>query len=171
MKFRYPKNSEFEMLSKQYYFEHTTYYRVDPLERKLLNDKDDFPAWMKANACDAFVTDDGNGICCLTPNSDGSKYVYAIWVNQQCRGRGYGEAMLEHAKTLSPKGLALHVNVQNPTALCLYYKCGFRFSAKEGACSDGFFWRVYMETKPGLKGKEKDTEKYEFPPKEMKHLL
>lgn len=166
MKFRYPKDKEFEMAGQLYYFEHTNFFNVSPLNRELINDSNRFPAWIKAHACDAFVTEDGQGICCLTPNSDGSKYVYAIWVNPAFRGHGYGAEMLEYSKTLSPKGLTLHVNVQNPKALCLYHKCGFKVGKLEGKENViGFYWRVYMETKPGLKGHEAETMEYEYPPK------
>lgn len=99
---------------------------------------------------------------------DGSKYVYAIWVNPAFRGHGYGAEMLEYAKTLSPKGLTLHVNVQNPKALCLYHKIGFKVGTLEGRADNcEFYWRVYMETKPGLKGHEAETMKYEYPPKKV----
>lgn len=82
MKFRYPTDKEFEMAGRLYYFEHTHFFNVNPLHRELIKDTNKFPAWIKAHACDDFVTEDGQGICCLTPNIDGSKYVYAIWVNQ-----------------------------------------------------------------------------------------
>ena len=114
------------------------------------------------------MTEDGHGICCLTPNIDGSKYVYVIWVNPAFRGHGYGAEMLEYAKTLSPKGLTLHVNVQNPKALCLYHKSGFKVGTLEGRADNcEFYWRVYMETKPGLKGHEAETMEYEYPPKKV----
>jgi ribosomal protein S18 acetylase RimI-like enzyme len=168
MKFRYPKDKELEMAGRLYYFEHTHFYNVSPMHRELINDSNKFPAWIKAHACDAFVTEDGQGICCLTPNPDGSKMVYAIWVNPAFRGHGYGAEMLEYAKTLSPKGLTLHVNVQNPKALCLYHKCGFNVGTLEGKEDViGFYWRVYMETKPGLKGHEAETMEYEYPPKKV----
>lgn len=168
MKFRYPTDKDFEMVGKLYYYEQTKFYRSSPLDRYLIADTKVFPEWMKKNACDAFVTDDGNGICCLTQNNDGSKTIYAIWVNESFRNCGYGQMLIEHAKTLSPKGLTLHVNTQNPKALCLYHKCGFNAAVLEGKCKEGdFWWRVYMETKPGLKGREADTLKYDFPTKEM----
>lgn len=166
--FRKPTNKEFEMVGKLYFFEQTNFYRISPLHPKMLKDTRNFPAWMKAHACDAFVTEDGNGICCLTPNPDGSKYVHAIWVNPAFRGNGYGKAMLEHAKKLSPKGLALHVNIENPKALCLYYRCGFAVAAMEGYNDGGLYWRIYMETKKGIKGHEGDAPKYDYPPKEWR---
>lgn len=169
MKFRHPTDKEFEMAEKLYFFEYTKFYGISPLNRYLLSDTKAFPEWIKKNACDAFVTEDGQGFCCLMPNIDSSKYIYAIWVNESYRGKGYGKALIEHAKTLSPKGLTLHVNIQNPKALCLYNKCGFKVAAMEGPNEDrDFFWRIYMETKDGLKGRERDTIKYEFPTKEMK---
>ena len=169
MNFRYPTDKEFEMVGKLYFYEQTLFYGASMVHPLLIKDSNEFPAWMKANACDAFVTENGQGICCLTPNTDGSKYVYAVWVEKPFRGHGYGEALIEHAKTLSPKGLALHVNVQNPAALCLYHKCGFNFATLEGKDDErAFWWRVYMETKPGIKGREKDTLKYEYPTAEMK---
>lgn len=168
MNFHYPTDKDFEMVGKLYYFEHTKFYGASALDRYLIADSRIFPKWIKENACDAFATDDGHGICCLTPNPDGSKYIYSIYVDEAFRNRGYGQALIEHAKTIAPKGLTLHVNTQNPKALCLYHKCGFSVSAMEGKCDEGyFFWRIYMETKHGLKGREKDTIKYEFPTKEM----
>lgn len=159
------------MVGRLFYYERTMFFNADVNHPLLLNDTQAFPEWVRNHACDAFVTENGKGICCLTPNKDGSKYVYAIWVDRDHRGKGYGRALLEHAKELSPKGLSIHVNVQNPKALCLYHDCGFKVAGMESYNKDFCrYERVYMETSPGLLGKEKDHEEFDYPPKSQKHL-
>lgn len=56
----------------------------------------------------------------------GAGYLDQIAVAPDARGTGLATLLLDHAKAMSPGGLSLHVNVDNPRAMRFYEREGFR---------------------------------------------
>ncbi len=52
-------------------------------------------------------------------------YLDQIVVAPESWGSGVGNALLAEAKRISPKGLDLHVNIDNARAIAFYRRCGF----------------------------------------------
>jgi len=62
-------------------------------------------------------------------NRNGFLYVDELWVEASNRRKGYAEALMAKADELCDRlgvhGIRLGVNVNNPSALSLYKKCGY----------------------------------------------
>jgi len=56
----------------------------------------------------------------------GTGYLDQIAVAPEARGSGLARLLLDHAKAISPTGLSLHVNVDNPRAVRFYEREDFR---------------------------------------------
>jgi ribosomal protein S18 acetylase RimI-like enzyme len=52
-------------------------------------------------------------------------YIDRLYVDPGWQRSGWGTRLLEHARTLSPRGLELHTHVENRAARALYQKHGF----------------------------------------------
>lgn len=52
-------------------------------------------------------------------------YIDRLYVDPHHQGRGYGSALLAHARRLSPQGLELHTHQQNAAARAFYERRGF----------------------------------------------
>lgn len=62
-------------------------------------------------------------------NGNGHIYVDELWIEPSYRGRGLSKILMREADMLKVQlnatGIRLYVNVDNPTAQCLYERCGF----------------------------------------------
>lgn len=58
-------------------------------------------------------------------------YLDQIVIAPEHWGHGFGHALLEEAKRLSPRGIDLQVNKDNARALRLYGKCGFVIAGED----------------------------------------
>lgn len=52
-------------------------------------------------------------------------YIDRLYVDPPEQRRGWGTRFLDHARTLSPRGLELHTHVENRAARALYERYGF----------------------------------------------
>ena len=74
-------------------------------------------------------------------------YIDRLYVDPPVQGHGLGNALLEHARALSPAGLELHTHVQNESARAFYEARGFvavRFGTSpppESAPDVEYHWR------------------------------
>ena len=56
-------------------------------------------------------------------------YVGALFVREDCQGKGIGLRLLEYVRRRRPR-LSLHAYVRNAGALCFYRRCGFKIVAE-----------------------------------------
>jgi ribosomal protein S18 acetylase RimI-like enzyme len=76
-----------------------------------------------------------------------SSYINRLYVDPARQRGGWGTRLLEHARTLSPRGLELHTHVENGAARAFYEKHGFvvvRFGVSpppESAPDVEYHWR------------------------------
>ena len=56
-------------------------------------------------------------------------YVGALFVREDCQGKGIGLRLLEYVRRRRPR-LSLHANIRNAGALCFYRRCGFKIVAE-----------------------------------------
>jgi putative acetyltransferase len=74
-------------------------------------------------------------------------YIDRLYVDPPEQRKGWGTRLLEHARSLSPRGLELHTHVENLIARALYEKHGFvavRFGVSpppESAPDVEYHWR------------------------------
>jgi putative acetyltransferase len=54
-----------------------------------------------------------------------ASYVDRLYVDPHHQRKGWGQALMTHAKTIQPTGLELHTHVANHGARALYEKLGF----------------------------------------------
>lgn len=52
-------------------------------------------------------------------------YIDRLYIHPDHQRRGIGAALIQHAQTLSPRGLELHTHVKNEAACAFYEKHGF----------------------------------------------
>ena len=56
-------------------------------------------------------------------------YVGALFVREDCQGKGIGLRLLEYVRRRRPR-LSLHAYIRNAGALCFYRHCGFKIVAE-----------------------------------------
>jgi putative acetyltransferase len=77
-----------------------------------------------------------------------SSYIDRLYVDPSHQRSGWGTRLLEHARSLSPRGLELHTHVRNHPARAFYEKHGFvavRFGTSpppESAPDVEYHWRA-----------------------------
>ena len=54
-----------------------------------------------------------------------ASYIDRLYVDPPEQRKGWGTRLLEHARSISPRGLELHTHVENRVARALYEKHGF----------------------------------------------
>lgn len=79
----------------------------------------------------------------------GNGYLDQIVVAPEAWRAGIGAALLDEAKRLSPSGLTLHVNTDNPRAIGFYQKHGFAIAGQDinprsGAPVHRMTWKVVV---------------------------
>lgn len=108
---------------------------------ELMNDMDD--VWSKK--VHAYTTD-GTDSLVLTPNKDGSNYVYLWYIDPEKRGNN-SLAMFKQAVIDSPAGLSFHTNKNNKLA-----RAAVRYGFKEYPSSHPN--EIFMSNKEGIDGNE-----------------
>jgi putative acetyltransferase len=78
------------------------------------------------------------------------RYLDHIAAHPKHWGTGLGEALIAEAKRLSPEGVALDVNQQNPRAVAFYEKHGFRRLRADRNPVSGLptWWYAWGEAEP-----------------------
>lgn len=149
IQFREPTYDEFiANIAKAVRHEYENYHKHVPAE-EVDQMVSNFPEELWEEKCAAYCTEDGKSMCVMTPNKDGSQYMYSLFVDEAERNKGIGSALTVHAVNNSPKGVSLHVNTKNEGAQRLYRRLHFKpygmlMPERE----------IFMATRPGLGGKE-----------------
>jgi ribosomal protein S18 acetylase RimI-like enzyme len=76
-----------------------------------------------ASRCDVWVGEEGSAVVAYLA-MDGS-YIDRLYVDPPHQRRGWGTALVDHAKRMYPEGLELHTHQENVGARALYEKLGF----------------------------------------------
>lgn len=92
-------------------------------------------------------TTDGTDSFVLTPNKDGSNYIYLMYIDPEKRNGIAALAMFKQALQDSPNGLSFHTNKGNKLA-----KAAIRFGFKEYPSSHSN--EIFMSNKEGIDGNE-----------------
>jgi ribosomal protein S18 acetylase RimI-like enzyme len=149
MTIREPEHDEFvKMIATAICHEYENYHK-HVLESEVYQMESDFPDELWERKCAAYCTEDCSGLCVMTPNTDGSQYMYSLFVKEGHRNAGIGTALARHAMERSPKGVSLHVNSDNAGAQALYKRLGFKPYGMQMPERE-----IFMATKKGLGGKE-----------------
>lgn len=148
MKFRKPTYGEFvSLMAEALSHEYSEYRKHVPHERvrfMVENEPDDL--W-NFEGMESEVTEDGKSIIVTVPNSDGSKYIYSVFVDKESRNMGIGTELIKRVLASSPKGCSLHVHNKDLGAQRLYKRLGFKPYGM-GLCGSIFF-----ATKKGIAGR------------------
>ena len=147
--FREPTHDEFiAVMRKAVRHEYENYHKHVP-EGEIYEMSENFPDELWENKCVAYCTEDGKSMCVMTPNKDGSQYMYSLYVDEGQRNKGIGAALAIHAVNNSPKGVSLHVNAKNEGALRLYRRLYFKPYGMQMPERE-----IFMATRPRLGGRE-----------------
>lgn len=146
MKFRKPTYEEFVGMVQKALMHEYDHYRQHVPKEKRQEVIDNIPDYLLENGSDSFVTEDGKSICVTMPNSDGTRYLYSVFVDEQQRNQGIGTAMIKRVMGNNPQGVTLHVSMADKDAYRLYTRLGFKPSGT-GPCKT-----IFMATKKGLLG-------------------
>lgn len=92
-------------------------------------------------------TTDGTDSLVLTPNKDGSNYVYSMYIKPEKRDGSAAIALFKQALKDSPNGMSFHTHKGNKLA-----RAALRLGFKEYPSSDPN--EIFMANKPGLGGNE-----------------
>lgn len=76
-----------------------------------------------AKDCEVWVAETTDGIVAYSALQ--GSYLARLYVDPRHQRRGFGLALLEHAKSRSPTGLELHTHVKNVGARAFYERHGF----------------------------------------------
>lgn len=149
IQFREPTHDEFiANIAKAVRHEYENYHKHVPAE-EVEQMVSNFPEELWEEKCAAYCTEDGKSMCVMTPNKDGSQYIYSLFVDEAERNKGIATTLLLHAIEMSPNGVSLHVNSDNNIAYNLYRKLGFKPYGMQMPMRE-----IFMATRPGLGGKE-----------------
>ncbi|PSC07109.1 GNAT family N-acetyltransferase [Alsobacter soli] len=72
-----------------------------------------------------FVGEDEHGLCGFVTIDERTGHLDQLAAARRSWGRGVAQALLEHAKSMSPGGVHLEVNADNPRAVRFYEREGF----------------------------------------------
>lgn len=106
--------------------------------------------------CDIWVGVDGGAVVAYLALN--ASYVDRLYVDPRHQRKGWGKALVAHAKSLRPEGLELHTHQENHGARALYEKVGFvavRFGLSpppENAPDVEYHWRPDSGPNPGTDG-------------------
>lgn len=92
-------------------------------------------------------TTDGTDSLVLTPNKDGSNYVYSMYIKPEKRGGSAAIALFKQALKDSPNGMSFHTHKGNKLA-----RAAVRLGFKEYPSSNPN--EIFMANKEGLGGNE-----------------
>lgn len=97
--------------------------------------------------CDIWVGTEAGAV--VSYLAMGDSYIDRLYVDPPCQRRGWGKALIAHAKALQPTGLELHTHQENHGARALYEQLGFvavRFGTSpppESAPDVEYHWRPH----------------------------